>query len=261
MKRTWVVVALVVIASTVGAGAQPDGSDCPVDVEESGEPGQELANVVGAQESVVAREIERRGFNATLENASSPGERATVVATELERIDVRLTDLENCQEALVTAREEGDLTAEEYRQRTSTLEPKIEDVRERLNRTAEAADELPRQMRERNDIGEQRFENLTKRAEDIEAFVDRPERAIESTDRDQAADREGENTPSAKPTPASETPEEEEEETPEPTTTTTEEPTETPDPTTASQSDVGGGDDMKETPRAGGDIGTGANFG
>lgn len=218
MKRTWVVVALVVVAFAVGAAAQDDGSDCPVDVDESGEPGQELANVVGAQESVVAREIERRGFNATLANASSPGERATVVATELERIDVRLTSLENCREALVTARESGDLSAAEYRERAGTLEPEIEDVSDRLNRASEAASDLPSQLRERNDIDEERFETLESRLSDLETFVDRPGRAIDSPD------EEGDATPTPTPTPEeptttteTETPEEE---TTEPTTTT-----------------------------------------
>jgi hypothetical protein len=182
MRGTWVIVVLVVAASAVGAATQADGNDCPVDVGESDEPGQELANVVGAQEIVVARELERRGFNATLENASGSDERATVVATELERIDARLASLETCRDALVEARETGDLAANEYRQRAATLEPEIEDVRERLNRTEAAAADLPPEVREENDIDEERFDEMEEQVDDLESFVARPGRAIESAD-------------------------------------------------------------------------------
>lgn len=194
MKGTWVVL-LLVIASTAGAAIQADGSDCPVEIGESDEPGQELANVVGAQESVVAREIERRGFNATLENASNPEEQATVIATEIERIDLRVATLETCRDALVDAREEGDLTAEEYRERAETLEPEIVDARERLDRAAEAASDLPSTLRVEADIGAERFKELSDRVDDLQTWVDRPGRAIESVDTGETESTPADSTP------------------------------------------------------------------
>ena len=229
MKATWVVVGLVVVAATVGTATQSEESVCPVEIEDSGEPGQELANVVGAQESVVARELERRGFNATLANASNPSERATVVATEIERIDARVTELEACREALIDAREGEDLSAEEYRQRVGTLEPEIDDVSERLDRAAEAADALSPRVRERNDVDEERFERLESRVDDLEAFVERPGRAIESVSNAGDADTPAEpsddapteptfdGTPTGPSTTAEPTDSDDEDETPTPT--------------------------------------------
>lgn len=185
MRRTWgvVVVLALVVVSSVGVTAQTDETDCPVEVDETpDEPGEELADVVGEQQLVVARELERRGFNATLANASSPEERATVVATELDRIEVRLSDLEACRAALVEAREDGDLAAKEYRQRAATLEGDVEDVSERLNRAEMAATDLSPRVREQNDIDEERFDEMVERVDGLETFVAEPNRAIESGD-------------------------------------------------------------------------------
>lgn len=181
MKATWVV-ALLVLASVTGAAVQTDETDCPVEVSGNDEPGQALANVVGAQQSVVAREIEQRGFNATLENATTPDERATIVDTELERIDHRLATLEACQRALIDTREDGDLTAEEYRQRTETLEAEIADANDRLDNAAAAAENLSPEVREQADIESERFDGLGSRIETLQSFVDHPGRAIESVE-------------------------------------------------------------------------------
>ena len=237
MKGTWVVV-LLVVTSTAGAAIQANESDCPVEIEASDEPGQELANVVGAQESVVAREIERRGFNATLANASNPDERATIVATEVERLDIRLANLATCQQALVAAREDGNLTAGEYRERVATLEPEIADAEERLDRAAAAANDLPPAVRMETDIGTERFENLTVRVADLETFIASPGQAIDSVDSGEV-----ESMPT-NPTPDDSTLEERAEppttnqgaDVPDDTTTTrtpTETPTDTPTPTPA----------------------------
>lgn len=193
MRRTWGVVLVLglVIVASVGAATQADEYDCPVDTEDVQEPGEELANVVGDQESVVAREIERRGFNATLADADDPDERATVIATELDRIELRLTDLETCREALVEAREDDDLTAEEYRERATTLDRDVEDVRERLNHTEAAASDLTPEVREENDADEDRFDELGERVEDLETFVAEPDQAIESADSGSDSERTG----------------------------------------------------------------------
>ena len=243
MRGSWgsmLVLGLVVVASTVGAAAQESDRRCPIEIDgENGDdsPGQQLAGVVGEQQSVVARELERRGFNATLENASGPRERATVIDAELDRIDAKMTVLEDCQGALVTARQSGTLSAEEFREQTATLESEIEDVSERLNRTETAAADLRDRLRQRQEIGPDRFEDLETRVDRLETFVDEPERVAESSG-------EGANEPDSTdgdeglPSLTADGSTDSEESTTEPEETTTEEPTETtqePSPTADSQ--------------------------
>lgn len=173
--RVALIVVGVLLASAV-AGATPDGIDeyCPEKpgVDDDTEPGQQLAGVVGEQQSVVVRELEARGFNATLANATSATERAAIVDAELGRIDARIEGLESCREALADAREDGDIGDGEFSDRTAALAAVLDDLNGRLNRTERVAQEIPDPVREEYDIEITRFDGLRDRIDELMAFVE-----------------------------------------------------------------------------------------
>lgn len=164
----------VLLASAV-AGATPDGIDeyCPEKPggNDGDEPGQQLAGVVGEQQSVVARELETRGFNATVANATSITEKATITDAELDRIVDHVENLESCREALEDAREDGDIGESEFDDRAEALDATLDDLTDRLNRTERVAQEIPPPVREEHDIEIERFDDLRERIDELAMFA------------------------------------------------------------------------------------------
>lgn len=173
--RVVFIVVGVLLASSV-AVATPDGIDeyCPGKPGSDGanEPGQQLAGVVGEQQSVVARELETRGFNATLDNATGTDERAAVVAAELDRIDARIEALEACRDALEAASESGDIGQTAFDDRVEALDSALADLQDRLNRTERVARTIHDRVRRDHDIEQDRFDDLHDRIDELTSFVD-----------------------------------------------------------------------------------------
>ncbi|WP_424007066.1 DUF7096 domain-containing protein [Haloferax denitrificans] len=106
-------------------------------------PGQRLSAVIGVQGSETNGELERRTFEARFTKASSNASKAAVVATQVDTVRERLTELEQRRDRLEAQRENGTLSEGQYRARLTQTVADIERTRSMLNRTADAASTVP----------------------------------------------------------------------------------------------------------------------
>ena len=171
---------LTVLAMTIAvvpgaAAAQPDGACAPPDTATGSdgkvEPGQQLAGVLGEQQSAVEGEIDDRGFEARLDDATSDRERAKVIAAELKAIVERLVTLEETCEKLTSRLDADEIGEGTYRTRMGLLDARVDTVSCRLNRTEAAAAELPSDLRDEYGINETAFETVRERVERLDSFV------------------------------------------------------------------------------------------
>ncbi|QIB80099.1 hypothetical protein G3A49_12720 [Haloferax volcanii] len=108
-------------------------------------PGQRLSAVIGVQGSETNGELERRSFDARFANANSNASKAAVVATQVETVRERLTELEQRRDRLEAQRENGTLSEGQYRARLTRTVADIERTRSMLNQTTDAASTVPAQ--------------------------------------------------------------------------------------------------------------------
>ncbi|POG55385.1 DUF7096 domain-containing protein [Haloferax marisrubri] len=106
-------------------------------------PGQRLSAVIGVQGSETDGELERRTFEARFAKANSNASKAAVVATQVETVRERLTELEQRRDRLEAQRENGTLSEGQYRARLTQTVADIERTRSMLNQTADAASTVP----------------------------------------------------------------------------------------------------------------------
>ncbi|ELZ89194.1 hypothetical protein GCM10007209_34030 [Haloferax sulfurifontis] len=106
-------------------------------------PGQRLSAVIGVQGSETNGELERRTFEARFAKANSNASKAAVVATQVDAVRERLTELEQRRDRLEAQRENGTLSEGQYRARLTQTVADIERTRSMLNQTADAASTVP----------------------------------------------------------------------------------------------------------------------
>ncbi|WP_115864581.1 DUF7096 domain-containing protein [Halorussus litoreus] len=136
------------------------------------QPGQQLAGAVGAQGASVGTELWNRTLSDRLDNATSPGERAEVLAEEADTIE-QYVDLLAAVRANVTgAWANGTISAGEYRTSLSAFVVRAHAVELRANRTVRAAESLPFVVRERHGLNVTRARNLSERARGLYQFED-----------------------------------------------------------------------------------------
>lgn len=178
--------ALLSVAAT-GTAAAADDPCMPSGDEPTNEsvttPGQQLAGVVGAQQSKVADQIDGRGLDAKLSNASTTEERAAVIAAEVERIEERTVDLEDRCLELTEKRENGTFDEGQYQTRVETFEARTDALACHANRTAERAEPLPADVRDEYGINDTTFAAIDERIEVLQEFA-----AAESGDDEPAAE-------------------------------------------------------------------------
>ncbi|WP_128476227.1 DUF7096 domain-containing protein [Halorussus pelagicus] len=133
-------------------------------------PGQRLTGAVGAQGASVQGELLNRSLSERLANATTPAQRAQVVADENESLAAYLDALEGVRENITTAWEADDLSEGRYRAALAEFVVRARTVELRANRTARAAEELPESVRETHAINATRIRDLGERARELYRF-------------------------------------------------------------------------------------------
>ena len=144
-------------------GNETDAANGTVDLS----PGEQLSGVVGVQGAEVEGEIESRAFDVALRQADNETERARVVAERLNRTEARLAELKERQRELRERRDAGELSQGAYAARTATTTARVESVARGLNRSADAAAELPAAARGERGIDDERLSELRERADEL----------------------------------------------------------------------------------------------
>ncbi|WP_440008262.1 hypothetical protein [Halomicrococcus sp. SG-WS-1] len=167
MRRTlvlWFVVGVLLAATTPTTVAQE--RSCAELLREgtvTSEPGEQLADVVGAQESAVETQINDRWFDARLANATTVEERADIVSDERERIEERLETLGDCRRQLGERRRNDAVGEETVRRWLDGLETRSAVLHRRVNETAVEAGRLPATAREEHDLTPEALTDLERR--------------------------------------------------------------------------------------------------
>ncbi|WP_148414825.1 hypothetical protein [Haloferax sp. KTX1] len=106
-------------------------------------PGQRLSAVIGVQGSETDGELERRAFETRFANANSNASKAAVVATQVDTVRERLTELEQRKDRLEAQHADGTLSEGQYRVLLTRTVADIERTRSMLNQTTDAASTVP----------------------------------------------------------------------------------------------------------------------
>jgi len=136
------------------------------------QPGQQLAGAVGAQGASVGTELWNRTLSDRLDNATTPGERAEVLADEADTIEEYVDLLAAVRANVTGAWANGTISEGEYRTSLSAFVVRAHAVELRANRTVRATESLPVAVRERNDLNVTRARNLSERARGLYQFED-----------------------------------------------------------------------------------------
>lgn len=155
-------VAAVVALAVLGA-AVAGGTVVPTATQTAGvEPGEQFVGAVGAQHAEVSNTVETAALERRLANASTPTERASVLAAETDRVEARLGTLESRHDGL----EEDDAG------RIATVVAAATGLDARLDRLRTEAASLPTDVRERHGLTDERFAVLRDRAADLHDDAD-----------------------------------------------------------------------------------------
>lgn len=106
-------------------------------------PGERLSVVVGVQGAEVRGEVDARSYESRLASAETERERATVVAAQVSRDEMRLAELRARQAALRDRRANGTLDPGTYAAQTARVRAEVATVTRTTERSATAAATLP----------------------------------------------------------------------------------------------------------------------
>jgi hypothetical protein len=165
------------VAADGGPPPWPDGDDdattnTTTEASDTGgvSPGQQLAGAVGAQGASLQGELWNRTLAERLANASTPAERAEVIADEVATLEAYLDDLESARANLTGAWESGDLSEGRFRTSLAEFVIRSRTVERRANQSARATQRLPDSTREIHDLNATAIRNLGERAHDLYQF-------------------------------------------------------------------------------------------
>ncbi len=202
---TFVFVALLVVAAVAGVAAMPSGSavtdavgdgvdglgsadgasdvddtnDASTDGETTGasdadaaeenrtSPGERLSGVVGVQGAEIDAEVDSRAFDRRVGLDRTDEERADAIAERLDRNAERLDEIERRQAELRERRAAGEITEGEFRSRMARLAAETAAIDRTTNRSAAAAEEVPREQLEARGVDANRIGDLRTRANDL----------------------------------------------------------------------------------------------
>lgn len=133
-------------------------------------PGQQLAGAVGAQGASLGGELWNRTLTDRLANATSPSERAAVVADENETLTEHLEALAGVRANLTEQWADGELSEGQYRTSLSAFVVRARTVELRANQTARAAENLSALVRDRHGIDVTHIRGLADRARELYQF-------------------------------------------------------------------------------------------
>lgn len=175
-----VLLASVALLGATGVAVAADGQNAPppwpgndTDPENnttSVPPGQQLAGAVGAQVASVEGELWNRTLADRLDNATTPAERATVIADETETIEEYVEALEGIRRNVSDARAADRMDEGRYRAALSALVVRARTVELRANRTARVAENVSVIVRDSHGVNATRVWNLSARAHALYQF-------------------------------------------------------------------------------------------
>ncbi|WP_435175350.1 DUF7096 domain-containing protein [Halorussus sp. AFM4] len=133
-------------------------------------PGQQLAGAVGAQGASLGGELWNRTLADRLSNATTPGERAAVVADENETLTEYIERLAGVRANLTEEWADGDISEGQYRTSLAAFVVRARTAELRANQTARAAANLSASVRERYGINATHVRHLADRARALYQF-------------------------------------------------------------------------------------------
>ncbi|MFB6195934.1 MAG: hypothetical protein ABEI80_07160, partial [Haloplanus sp.] len=155
-----------VVAQTTANGTGTTGSGASAS-DESLEPGQQLAGVIGVQDAEIDGELKERTLATRVSRAESSPSKAAVVATELNQVRERLRTLRETQERLREARRSGELSRGEYRARMAITSAEIRTVRSMIVATEQVTRTLPAAALESKGVKRSEIDRLRRTADEL----------------------------------------------------------------------------------------------
>lgn len=158
-----VVLAFGVLASP--AAAQDSACDAVLENATDGTagPGGALAEAIGDRGSEIGEELSDRWFDARIANATTDGERAEIIATEVDRIEARLERTEACVRTPEADADSGQVASELTERQLDALERRAATLHHRLNASRDHATALSTDRRDSYNLTTDRFERLERR--------------------------------------------------------------------------------------------------
>lgn len=141
----------------------------------SSEPGEQLTDVIGDRNDKIGRALDDARFEARLANARSDRERARIVAERVTRLEERLSTLDRCWQSHLTARENGNRSAELNTTQIDSLQQEARSLHQRVNGSRAVATDLPPSLRERYGIDAETFDTLEQRVGTLGQTVNQSE--------------------------------------------------------------------------------------
>lgn len=127
--------------SLVGAAQQaPPGNETNVT------PGERLSGIIGVQNAEVTGDLENRTFGIKVAQAASNDSRADVAKNKLQKVENRLSSLQDRKQALDRAKDNGTVSNGTYNARVAILAAETANVKQQLNATENATDGLPEEL-------------------------------------------------------------------------------------------------------------------
>jgi hypothetical protein len=148
------VVAVVVVAAVAVPAAALTAGDADRHQQSTIEtaPGSRLAGVFGVQGAEIDSSVETEAFAVRLRDARSNASRATAVAGSVEAARERLAEQRRLLDEYRAARQNGSLSAGEYRARVATVAARVRATERLLDRADNASRTLPAAALERGNV-------------------------------------------------------------------------------------------------------------
>jgi len=167
-SRAVLVLAVVALFATPAAALSFSGQTAPPAQEnatnESVQPGAQMASVVGVSDAEIDGAVEGRAFGQAVAAARSNESKAAVVEAHVQRLELRLADLQQRRTNLTMAAENGTMNRQAYRARMTALAAQIQQVERQLNHSQRTAMALPPQARNATGLNVSAIERLRSQA-------------------------------------------------------------------------------------------------
>lgn len=157
------VVAGLVAAPIAIAGGVPSTTAQSADLA----PGERLSGVVGVGYAELSGEVDERTFGLEVARAGSDDAKARLVARETDRVRERLDALEERQQRLRAAHENGSMSDGRFRAEMAQVAARIASLERIVDRSARVAAGLPEAVLEDNGVNVTAIEELRSRAGDL----------------------------------------------------------------------------------------------
>jgi hypothetical protein len=149
-RAALVLVVVALFVTPAAALSLPGQSAAPAQenaANESVQPGAQMSAVVGVGQAEVDGAVDGRSFGQSIAAAQSNESKAAVVTERVERLETRLTALQDRRADLQQAVENGSMNRNAYEARTTTLAAQVQQVERQLNHSQRTTMALPEQAR------------------------------------------------------------------------------------------------------------------